>query len=61
MTILSTQRTTTMPMTNYTKFSQKKLSMADIIEIEADDYAKRQVKIARKRQRKRQSKGEKKK
>lgn len=48
-------------MTNYTKFSQKKLSMADIIEIEADDYAKRQVKIARKRQRKRQSKGGKKK
>lgn len=48
-------------MTNYTKFSQKKLSMADIIEIEADDYAKRQIKIKRKQPRKRQGKGEKKK
>lgn len=35
-------------MTNYLKFDQAKLSIADIIEIHNDDYAKRQVKIKRK-------------
>ncbi|WP_156629281.1 hypothetical protein [Faucicola atlantae] len=48
-------------MTNYAKFDARKLSLAAVVEIEADDYAKRQIKIARKRQRKRQSKGGKKK
>lgn len=35
-------------MTNYLKFDQRKLSMADVIEIHSDDYAKRQLKIKRK-------------
>lgn len=35
-------------MTNYLKFDQCKLNMADVIEIHSDDYAKRQLKIKRK-------------
>lgn len=35
-------------MTNYLKFDQRKLSMADVIEVHNDDYAKRQLKIKRK-------------
>ena len=46
-------------MTDYAKFDARKLSLAAVVEIEADDYVKRQVKIARKRQCKRQGKGKK--
>lgn len=35
-------------MTNYLKFDQRNMSLADLIEIHKDDYAKRQQKIKRK-------------
>ena len=35
-------------MTNYLKFDQRNISLADAIEIHNDDYAKRQLKIKRK-------------
>ena len=43
-------------MTNYLKFDQRKLSMADLIEIYNGDYAKRQLKIKRKHKTNRNSK-----
>ena len=35
-------------MTNYLRFDQCNMSLADVIEIHNDDYAKRQLKIKRK-------------
>ena len=35
-------------MMQYTKFDQRSMSLADIIDIHNDDYAKRQLKIKRK-------------
>ena len=35
-------------MTNYLKFDQRNMTLADIIDINNDDYAKRQLKIKRK-------------
>lgn len=35
-------------MTNYLKFDQGKLTLADVTDIHNDDYAKRQLKIKRK-------------
>ena len=39
-------------MTNYLKFDQRNISLADIIDIHNDGYAKRQLKIKRKHKQK---------